>query len=228
MSFTSQIKRALKKLRYPDIDANGNLIGSVSPRRNTLANLLVVADGGDGEMAQATDKDAAVIYKADGTADYVAYANRKIQAQSKLYGTATIAAGASLNLPLTSGVFDSNDIINADDTVAFPAQFANHSAAELGVIVELMCVVLLGTTTPTFSLQVYNITLASWGSTLNGSTFRPDISADGAQVSAPLGLGDIGLSANNIGGFRMLVTSNDTVTQYLVNPMLSITFVDSK
>ena len=44
------------------IDANGNAVVNVSLRKDTLENLLLVADAGEGEIAVATDTDALVRY----------------------------------------------------------------------------------------------------------------------------------------------------------------------
>lgn len=44
------------------VDANGNIVANVALRKDTLANLLLVADAADGEIAVATDADVLVRY----------------------------------------------------------------------------------------------------------------------------------------------------------------------
>lgn len=41
----------------------GNVLGNVTPRADTLVNLLAISDAGDGEVATATDVDALVVYR---------------------------------------------------------------------------------------------------------------------------------------------------------------------
>ena len=63
MSMVHIVRRALAKLRYPAIDANGNLHAQITPRTGTLAELLTVADAGNGELATATDSEMQVMYQ---------------------------------------------------------------------------------------------------------------------------------------------------------------------
>jgi len=53
------------ELGYPEVDSDGNLLAEVTPRTDTLANLLAITDAGDGEVATATDEDALVVYRGD-------------------------------------------------------------------------------------------------------------------------------------------------------------------
>lgn len=54
------------QMGYPATDADGNLLASVVPRSDTLANLLAITDAGIGEIAYATDQPATVIYEDEG------------------------------------------------------------------------------------------------------------------------------------------------------------------
>ena len=63
MSELTQHLKMHYKLGTPITDANGNILAHVTPRVDTLANLLLVTDAGDGEVATASDVDAMVVYK---------------------------------------------------------------------------------------------------------------------------------------------------------------------
>ena len=67
MSFVHSVRKALAKLRYPTVDANGNLNANVNLRTGTLAQLLAVTNAGIGEMAVPTDVKGTVVYNADIT-----------------------------------------------------------------------------------------------------------------------------------------------------------------
>ena len=63
MSELTQHIKMHSKIGTPAVDANGNILAHVTPRVDTLANLLLVTDAGDGEVATASDFDARVVYK---------------------------------------------------------------------------------------------------------------------------------------------------------------------
>lgn len=87
------------------LDANGNAIANVALRKDTLANLLLVADAGDGEIAIASDADVMVRYL--GSPSVATIFGRSTQT-GFLYanGAVTLAASGSdvkLALSGTSG-----------------------------------------------------------------------------------------------------------------------------
>ena len=66
MSYSKHLKEH-KMMRYPDVDADGNLLAQVVPRNGTVAELDAAANGGYGEIAIATDlQDSPLTYNAQG------------------------------------------------------------------------------------------------------------------------------------------------------------------
>ena len=67
MSLEFDITKAQADLGQPYqmFDADGNILAHVTPRVDTLANLLLVSDAGDGEVATASDVDSRVVYRGD-------------------------------------------------------------------------------------------------------------------------------------------------------------------
>ena len=57
----NELLQELARLGYPIPDANGNLLATVIPRSGTMAELMLVSDGGPGEIAYPTDRVATVV-----------------------------------------------------------------------------------------------------------------------------------------------------------------------
>ena len=227
MSFTHTVRKALARLRYPDVDANGNLVASVSPRRDTLANLLNVADGGDGELALATDEDTYVVYSAAGTPDFTFYPNKELTARSKA-GVTLLAAGTTINFPLASvPVFDPYGLIdNANDILLFPSRFQSYQTMEFGIEIQLHCIVALGSVAPTFNVQAYDG--STWSNVTNPQLDVGLNIVEGAWFGKLYAGNELTILPSLIQGFRVEVTSNDTVDQYLTQSQLMYKIFDAK
>ena len=97
----NELLQELARLGYPIPDANGNLQAQVTPRTGTLAELLAVADAGEGEIATATDIEAQVMYHNGEAKPFVRAPSAVISAFIDEAVT-SIAAGADWKVvPLT-------------------------------------------------------------------------------------------------------------------------------
>lgn len=112
-------------------DANGNIVANVALRKDTLANLLLVADAADGEIAVAIDADVLVRYLGSPSVGTVFGRTTEVGA---LYiaGTATaVDSGVDTKLQFSSPVASNSYFLglfsDANDWFTMPpASVATH------------------------------------------------------------------------------------------------------
>lgn len=168
MGMVHIIRRALKKLRYPDIDSSGNIIASVIPRTGTLAQLMTITDAGNGEVATATNVAAQVIYKGTSPSVPKAYFKNGLDfiAMSPVDGFSLAGSNVDTVLSIGGARCSPGLLIDAGNNwVNMPAhlQYAtsldyflcsleadiNISSLDAGAIVSV-------------KMQVYNSTTTAW------------------------------------------------------------------
>lgn len=83
-------------------DANGNIVANVALRKDTLANLLLVADAADGEIAVATDADVLVRYLGSPSVGTVFGRTTEVGTLYILGTVTTVGSGVETKLKFSS------------------------------------------------------------------------------------------------------------------------------
>lgn len=128
MSFVHTVRRALAKLRYPTVDADGNLIANVEPRTGTLADLLLVGDSGEGEIAVATDADVQVLYRAGVPYKMPMHGHSLIAAATSTFSI--VAAATEVFVAVDNALIDvpTGVVDSANDRVNVPASLRDGAS----------------------------------------------------------------------------------------------------
>lgn len=113
------------------LDANGNAIANVALRKDTLANLLLVADAADGEIAVATDADVLVRYLGSPSVGTVFGRTTEVGTLYILGTVTTVGSGVDTKLEFASPVASNSYFLglfsDANDWFTMPpASVATH------------------------------------------------------------------------------------------------------
>ena len=95
-------------LGTPQTDVNGNIQANVIPRTGTLPQLMTVSDGGDGEIATATDEHAQVMYRGSPSVATALFANYERGPVLLGMGFSGVAASGGGFAPLTGAAVKSD------------------------------------------------------------------------------------------------------------------------
>ena len=114
MSELTQHIKMHSKLGVPATDADGNLLAHVAPRIDTLANLLLVTDAGDGEVATVSDESALVVYRGNPSVPevYVLPVETAYFKTASDFNSTTLATGVESQVVISSALFDSHSLVN--------------------------------------------------------------------------------------------------------------------
>ena len=144
-----------------------NLMANVTLRKATLADLLVVADGGDGEIAVASDADALVVY--DGSSVGTVYPRAK--AVNRVAGNLTftsVATGATpTQLPINAG-YDPQSL-QVGGVMAIPIADLPYRSGRILTTVQASIVTTPGVTAGTeinLDIERQKVSDNSWSSIL--------------------------------------------------------------
>ena len=146
-----------------------NLMANVTLRKATLADLLVVADGGDGEIAVASDADALVVY--DGSSVGTVYPRAK--AVNRVAGNLTftaVATGATpTQLPISATAGYDPQSLQVGGVMAIPIADLPYRSGRILTTVQAYIVTTPGVTAGTeiiLDIERQKVSDNSWSSIL--------------------------------------------------------------